>query len=98
MNDTIRSMGNRDYTVSVMLLSVHHNLSFLGTRLRYEAMRAQSGYGRLVAKPQHDLRYDAIMNTLERVLIAKAYDNIYIYFQIIDSIRSPSNTLENVKN
>lgn len=79
MNDTIRSMGSKGYTVSVMLLSVHHNLSFLGTRLRYEAMRAQSGYGRLVDKHQHDLRYDAIMDTLERVLMAKAYDNIYIY-------------------
>lgn len=79
MNDTIRIMGSKGYTVSVMLLSVHHNLSFLGTRLRYEAMRAQSGYGRLVGKPQHDLRYDAIMDTLERVIMAKAYDNIYIY-------------------
>lgn len=79
MNDTISSIRRKGYTVSVMLLSVHHNLSFLGTRLRYEAMRAQSGYGRLVSKRQHDLRYDAIMDTLERVLTAKAYDNIYIY-------------------
>ncbi|WP_316833782.1 zeta toxin family protein [Pedobacter nutrimenti] len=79
MNDTIHSMKNIGYTVSVMLLSVHHNLSFLGTRLRYEAMRAQSGYGRLVSKHQHDLRYNAIMDTLERVFTAKAYDNIYIY-------------------
>lgn len=79
MNDTIRDMRAKGYTVSVMLLSVHHNLSFLGTRLRYEAMRSQNGYGRLVGKTQHDTRYHSIIDTLERVLNAKLYHNIYIY-------------------
>jgi predicted ABC-type ATPase len=79
MNDTIRAMRGKGYKVSVMLLSVHHNLSFLGTRLRYEAMRAQSGFGRRVSKQQHDSRYDLITGTLEVVLKAKLYDTIYIY-------------------
>ena len=79
MNVTIAGMRSKGYEVSVMLLSVHHNLSFLGTHLRYEAMRAQSGYGRTVSKEQHDSRYNLIISTLKSVLKEKRYNNIYIY-------------------
>jgi predicted ABC-type ATPase len=66
MNDTIREMRSRGYDVSMMLLAVHHNLSFLGTKLRYESMFAQSGFGRTVSKKQHDERYDLIISTLKQ--------------------------------
>jgi hypothetical protein len=79
MNATIAGMRSKGYEVSIMLLSVHPNLSFLGTRLRYEAMRAQSGYGRTVSKEQHDSRYNLIISTLKSVLKEKRYNNIYIY-------------------
>jgi predicted ABC-type ATPase len=79
MNETIANMRSKGYNVSIMLLSVHHNLSFLGTRLRYEAMRAQSGYGRTVSKEQHDSRYNLINTTLKSVLKARRYNNLYIF-------------------
>jgi predicted ABC-type ATPase len=79
MNQTIRDMRSKDYEVLVMLLSVHHNLSFLGTKLRYESMFAQSGFGRTVSKRQHDERYELIITTLRAVLEANLYQDIYIY-------------------
>jgi predicted ABC-type ATPase len=79
MNDTIKAMKDKGFYVAIMLLSVHPNLSFLGTRLRFEAMLSQSGFGRLVSKQQHDLRYNRIIATLKVVLKAKLYDTIYIY-------------------
>jgi hypothetical protein len=42
-------------------------------------MLATTGYGRMVSRSDHDLRFDAISYALKKVQEAKLYDNIYIY-------------------
>lgn len=79
MNDTISEMKSKNYEVSILLLAVHSDVSYLYTVSRYEDMHASAGYGRTVGKQAHDERYDKIMDTLRRVQEAKLYDHISIY-------------------
>ncbi len=79
MNETIRQLKQKGYEVSVMVLSVNKQISFLGTRIRYEEMKAVDGYGRLVDKAAHDEKYDKVAETLALVQKAKNYNHIYIY-------------------
>jgi hypothetical protein len=79
MNNTIRDLKDRGYLVYIMVLSVNRRLSFLGTRLRFEGMKAQNGFGRLVDKAVHDLKYSQVVSTLEAVQQAALHDKLYIF-------------------
>ena len=79
MNETIRALKGKGYTVYLMVLSVNKRLSYLGTRLRFEGMKAQYGYGRSVAKDIHDSKYEQVVTTLQTVQNAKLYDKLFIY-------------------
>lgn len=79
MNNTIRALKEKGYTVYVMVLAVNKRLSFLGTRLRYEGMKANDGYGRLVVQAVHDQKYELVASTLEAVQNAHLYDKLFIY-------------------
>jgi len=79
MNNTIRELKAKGYAVYLMVLSVNKRLSFLGTRLRFEGMKAQYGYGRLVDKDIHDAKYEQVIATLEVVQGAGLYDKLFIY-------------------
>lgn len=79
MNETLAAIKDKGYDVYIMVLSVNKQLSFLGTRLRYEAMKATDGYGRLVDKVIHDKKYEQVAETLQIVQKAKLYDKLFIY-------------------
>ena len=79
MNKTIRELKEKGYQVFIMVLSVNKRLSFLGTRLRFEGMKAQHGYGRLVDEKVHDQKYKQVITTLEVVQAAGLYDKLFIY-------------------
>jgi len=79
MNQTIRELKAKGYSVYLMVLSVNKRLSFLGTRLRFEGMKTQYGYGRLVDKDIHDAKYEQVIATLEAVQNAGLYDKLFIY-------------------
>lgn len=79
MNQTISELKAKGYSVYLMVLSVNKRLSFLGTRLRFEGMKAQYGYGRLVDKDVHDSKYLQVMATLEAVQNSRLYDKLFIY-------------------
>ena len=79
MNETIRELKQKGYEVSVMVLAVNKQISFLGTRIRYEEMKARDKYGRMVDKAAHDDKYLKVAETLELVQKEKGYDHIYIY-------------------
>jgi hypothetical protein len=79
MNNTIRALKDKDYAVYVMVLAVNKRLSFLGTRLRYEGMKATTGYGRLVDPSVHDQKYANVEATLEAVHRASLYDTLIIF-------------------
>lgn len=79
MNVTIAELKNAGYTVFLMVLSVNSKLSYLGTRIRYEEMRATTSYGRLVEKKVHDKKYDLVPTTLGVVHAERLYDKIFIY-------------------
>lgn len=79
MNNTIIDLKNKKYNVYVMVLAVNKRLSFLGTRLRYEGMKALDGYGRRVDQDTHDQKYELVLATLEAVHREKLYDKLFIF-------------------
>lgn len=79
MNDTIRRFRSNGFKVLIMLIAVSSRLSYLGTRLRFENMKANFGYGRLVDKQVHDDKFNMVENTLRLVSKAGLYDEIFIY-------------------
>jgi predicted ABC-type ATPase len=79
MNQTIRTLKEKNYFVYIMILAVNKRLSFLGTRLRYEGMKASAGYGRLVDQEIHDEKYEMVLTTLQAVHKAHLYDKLVIF-------------------
>src|SRR5690606_13463259 len=79
MNSTIEDLKKSGYSVYLMVIAVNAKLSYLGTKMRYEEMRATSGYGRLVDKEVHDQKYDHVSSTLEIATTKKLYDKLFIY-------------------
>jgi hypothetical protein len=79
MNETIRELKEKGYTVYLLVLAVNKRLSFLGTRLRYEGMKSQYGFGRTVDQKVHDEKYKSVYETLEIVQAANLYDKIILY-------------------
>lgn len=64
MNKTIAELQDKGYRVEIKLLAVDPKLSLLGTYLRFEAMKATEGNGRLVGKDAHDTRYYMVAPTI----------------------------------
>lgn len=79
MNKTIQELKHKGYEVSIMILAVNKEISFLGTLFRYEKMWANDGFGRKVDKTVHDDKYEKVAETLELVQQAHNYDHIYIF-------------------
>lgn len=79
MNNTISDLKSKGFAVYVMVLAVNKRLSFLGTRLQYEGMKAIDGYGRLVDEDIHDQKYELVLATLEAVCRKGLYDKLFIF-------------------
>ena len=79
MNVTLHDIQKIGYEVTIMILAVHSDISFLNTLSRYEDMLAKASFGRMVGKIPHDERYNAIENTLNLVQDKKLYNHINIY-------------------
>ena len=79
MNSTIESLKKSGYRVYLMVIAVNAKLSYLGTRVRSEEMRATSGYGRLVDRDVHNHKYEHVFSTLKIVTAKKLYDKLFIY-------------------
>ena len=79
MNQTIAMLKDAGYQVYLKIIAVNKLLSFMSTRLRYENMKADFGFGRLVDPAAHDDKYYKVEQTLRIVQEKKAYDGLFIY-------------------
>ena len=92
INRIIQELKDKEYRVELKLLAVHPRLSFLGTQLRFEEMKAMEGGGRAVSKEVHDDRYSKLIPTLYLVQSEALYDKIQIYGRnVATSGRAPIN-------
>ncbi|HTE00860.1 MAG TPA: zeta toxin family protein [Mucilaginibacter sp.] len=79
MSETITDIKDKGYKVIILLLAVNERFSLLGTHLRYQDMKAASGYGRMVSKKIHDEKLKLIPETLHLVAIENRYDTLMIF-------------------
>lgn len=76
---TMQSLRAAGYVVDARVLAVNFRLSEQGILQRYEGQKADRGYGRLTLPQAHQLAYDAIPATLERVERDKLADLVRVY-------------------
>ena len=79
LNKTIEALKESGFKVELEVLAVNKKVSFLGTQQRYEEMILIDGSGRTVTRQAHDMRYNAITESLRVVTQRKLYDRLNIY-------------------
>ena len=94
INDTMAAIKAAGFKVELHILAVDGRVSFLSTEVRYEKMIQKEKSGRIVGKEAHDLRYEAIPNSINLIAKNKQYDQLKIFGRnIVVSKEGDSNDL-----
>ena len=76
---TLQLFRQAQYLTEARALAVPFEQSWLGVMLRYEKQRNTSGYGRMTTPEAHQVAYDAIPATLDRIERDRSADIISVY-------------------
>lgn len=79
VNNILKRGKDEGFSTELKVLAINGKLSYLGTELRYENMVKHEGYGRIVGKTAHDLRYQALPNAFKFVTERRLYNDLNIY-------------------
>lgn len=67
------------YRTHLLLLAAPPYMSWLGTKLRYETMKAATGYARQVSDEAHDIRFQKLQANLPDFIKCPAIDNVRLF-------------------
>lgn len=65
--ETIQSLYDTGYAVTVAVMSTPKVLSSLGILIRYGLQKSEMGYGRWTSSEYHDIAYDALPSTVREI-------------------------------
>jgi adenylate kinase family enzyme len=76
---TIRYLMQKDYKVLIQVMAVCKKESILGIHERYEAQKAQFGYGRLTPPSSHQAAYEGMLATIQKIEKHQLFDTLQVY-------------------
>lgn len=97
---TCKGFKENGYNVTLALIAVKPQISYLSTILRYEKQLAAGKLPRATAKDKHDYIVDQIPSNLRAIYSSKQFDNIVIYNRegvcLYDMSKNPKTTPDKV--
>ncbi len=77
--NTIKRLMNDGYKVTVRVMATNEKESLLGIYERYEAQKAQFGYGRITPQQSHNDAYKGMLSTVEKIENEKLFHTLQVY-------------------
>lgn len=97
---TCKGFKDNGYNVTLALVAVKPQISYLSTILRYEKQLAAGKLPRATAKDKHDYIVDQIPSNLREIYSSKQFDNIVIYNRegvcLYDMSKNPATTPDKI--
>lgn len=97
---TCKGFKDNGYNVTLALVAVKPQISYLSTILRYEKQLAAGKLPRATAKDKHDYIVDQIPSNLREIYSSKQFDNIVIYNRegvcLYDISKNPATTPDKI--
>ena len=97
---TCKGFKENGYNVTLALVAVKPQISYLSTILRYEKQLAAGKLPRATAKDKHDYIVDQIPSNLREIYGSKQFDNIVIYSRegvcLYDMSKNPLTTPDKI--
>ena len=97
---TCKGFKENGYNVTLALVAVKPQISYLSTILRYEKQLAAGKLPRATAKDKHDYIVDQIPSNLREIYSSKQFDNIVIYSRegvcLYDMSKNPATTPDKI--
>ena len=97
---TCKGFKENGYNVTLALVAVKPQISYLSTILRYEKQLAAGKLPRATAKDKHDYIVDQIPSNLREIYGSKQFDNIVIYSRegvcLYDMSKNPATTPDKI--
>ena len=97
---TCKGFKDNGYNVTLALVAVKPQISYLSTILRYEKQLAAGKLPRATAKDKHDYIVAQIPSNLREIYSSKQFDNIVIYSRegvcLYDMSKNPTNTPDKI--
>jgi hypothetical protein len=75
---TIKDLFHRGYKITIQIMAVSEKDSILGIHERYEAQKAQIGYGRMTPLLSHQDAYHGLLQTIEKIEKDQMFDTLQV--------------------
>ncbi|MXQ53054.1 zeta toxin family protein [Shimazuella alba] len=98
---TIEDLFHRGYKITIQVMAVSEKDSILGIHERYEAQKAQIGYGRMTPLLSHQDAYHGLLQTIEKIEKDQMFDTLQVLNRekevLYDNSQHIKMTTENAK-